>query len=241
MQSHPAQNPKNSHEQNHGQKQLRVLELGPGKGTTTTELLPLFPAASTTYTFTDTDNSVLTQAKQRFREFPFLDYRLLDIQENPQTQGYETHGYDVIIAANALHTTRDLEATLRHVRSLLAPQGILILWEITQPQLDFDITGRLLLNTIEDNRGTNPFLSSDQWQQTLSNHGFVVATSAPRLEALGQHIIFAQADSTVINPANSPENNVAHSSIAASVAKTAAQPANAVDDNLIEQRRRVRG
>ena len=38
-------------------------------------------------------------------------------------QGFESHGYDLVIASNVLHATRYLEETLGHCRELLAPSG----------------------------------------------------------------------------------------------------------------------
>ncbi|MHC5732012.1 MAG: class I SAM-dependent methyltransferase, partial [Nostoc sp.] len=101
-------------------------------------------------------------------------YRFLDIEKSLTEQGYSSHGFDVIIAVNVLHVTRNIEKTLDRVRSLLAPGGFLLLWEITQPQLDFDITDGLLMNPLDDeerSRG-NPFLSKEQWQEKLRSHGF---------------------------------------------------------------------
>ncbi|MBD0347257.1 MAG: methyltransferase, partial [Coleofasciculus sp. Co-bin14] len=174
---------------------LRIIEIGAGTGYATTTLLPVLPFNQTNYTFTDVGGWFLSQAQKKFADYPFIEYRLLDIEKPPQDQGYERHSFDVVVAANVLHVTRNLEETLEHVRSLLAPGGLLLLWEITQPQLDFDITWSLLMNPLEDefrSRG-NPFSSKEQWYEALRNHGFVEMEAFGETEAFGQHVFVAQA------------------------------------------------
>jgi len=177
---------------------LRILEIGAGMGITTAGLLPLLPSEQTNYMFTDIGSWFLKQAQQTFRDYPFIEYRLLDIENSPQDQGFESHSFDIVVASNVLHVTRNIGETLQHVRSLLAPEGFLLLWETTQPQLDFNISWGLLMNPIEDgNRSqANPFLSAAQWQEALHAHGFVEVAAFPEIEELGHQIIVAQASSS---------------------------------------------
>ncbi|NEQ96385.1 MAG: SDR family NAD(P)-dependent oxidoreductase [Cyanothece sp. SIO2G6] len=176
--------------------QLRILEVGGGQGLATTDLLPILPADRTRYTFTDIGPSFLTQAKNKFRDYPFVNYKQFNIEADPTAQGYELHSFDIIVAANVLHVAGNLEQTLSSIRSLLAPGGILLLWEITSPLLYFDITSGLLMNPLEDaerSRG-NPFLNCQQWQDALTKQGFSWVSTAPESNAFGQHVIVAKAD-----------------------------------------------
>ncbi|MEH2082693.1 MAG: beta-ketoacyl synthase N-terminal-like domain-containing protein [Nostoc sp.] len=184
---------------------LRILEVGAGQGMLTAELLPLLPSEQTNYTFTDVGVLFLDEAQQKFNAYPFVEYRLLDIEQPPQQQGYSSHSFDVVIAYNVLHVTQNMGKTLEHVRSLLAPEGFLLIWELTQPTPSFDISWGLLMNPLEDeerSRG-NPFLSKEKWYQALRNHGFVEVAAFPETEALGQHILVAQASSSSVLPAAS--------------------------------------
>jgi len=174
---------------------LRILEVGGGQGLATTDLLPILPAERTSYTFTDIGNWFLTQAKNKFRDYPFLEYKLFDLEQTPESQGFEPAQYDVIIAANVLHVPGNLDRTLERIHSLLAPGGMLLIWEITTPLLFFDITSGLLMKPLEDKQRSrgNPFLTSQQWQAELTKHGFSqVAT--PDTDALGQNVILARAN-----------------------------------------------
>ncbi|MEM6398883.1 MAG: acyltransferase domain-containing protein, partial [Cyanobacteria bacterium P01_D01_bin.116] len=174
---------------------LRILEIGGGQGIATEVLLPILPSKQTNYTFTDVGGLFLQSAQQKFSAYPFVEYHLLDIQQPPTEQGYSTHSFDVVIAVNVLHVTRNMTQTLEHVRSLLAPGGFFLIWEITQPQIEFDMTYGLLMNPLEDekrNQG-NPFLSKEQWQEALRDRGFSEVVALSETEAFGQDILVAQA------------------------------------------------
>ena len=177
---------------------LRILEIGGGQGLATRELLPVLPSQQTNYTFTDVGGYFLNMCKKDFSTYPFIEYRFLDIEQPPIEQGYEDHSFDLVIAANVLHVTKSMEQTLQHVRSLLAPNGLLLIWEVTQGSLDFDITWGLLMNPLEDEQRSpgNPFLSKKQWRESLLRHEFVEVLALPETEALGQHVLVAQASAS---------------------------------------------
>ncbi|WP_414754484.1 beta-ketoacyl synthase N-terminal-like domain-containing protein [Anabaena sp. CCY 9910] len=174
---------------------LRVLEIGAGTGVSTQALLPLLPPQQTNYTFTDIGSGFLTQAQQKFQEYPFVEYRLLDMDNSPIEQGFEQYSFDVIIATNVLHATQNIDKTLHHVRSLLAPGGFLLVWEITQPKIDFDISWGLLLKPLDDQRRDpgQPFIIKDQWFAALQAQDFVQVAAFPETEAFEHQIIMAQA------------------------------------------------
>ncbi|MFB2970446.1 beta-ketoacyl synthase N-terminal-like domain-containing protein [Aerosakkonema sp. BLCC-F183] len=180
------------------QVNLRILEIGAGMGLTTTELLPVLPPQQTNYIFTDVARFFLDKAKQKFSDYPHVQYRLLDIEQPPEKQGYEAHSFDVIIAAQVLHVTRNIEESLAHIRSLLAPDGLLLIWEVTQAQMDYNITDGLMMKPLSDGERTqgNPFLSKKQWIEALRNHGFVDIAVFPETDVLGHHILLAKASAS---------------------------------------------
>ncbi|WP_298917442.1 type I polyketide synthase [uncultured Nostoc sp.] len=174
---------------------LRFLEIGGGTGIATAELLPLLPSHRTKYTFTDVGGFFLDEAKKKFNAYPFIEYRFLDIEKSLTEQGYTPHSFDIVIAVNVFHVTQNLGKTIDSVLSLLAPGGFLLIQEITQPQLEFDITDGLLMPPLEDEKRSqgNPFLSKQKWQEILRAHGFVRIANFSETEAFGQHIFLAQA------------------------------------------------
>ncbi len=177
-----------------GNIKLRILEIGGGTGIATAELLTVLPTQQTEYTFTDVGNLFLTEAKKKFSGYSNLKYGLFDIEKSPAEQEYSSHSFDVIVAVNVLHVTQNIKEALENVYSLLAPGGFLLIQEITQPQLNFDITDGLLMNPLEDEYRSqgNPFLSKQQWQEELTNAGFTEIEVVSEIESFGQHIIMAQ-------------------------------------------------
>jgi acyl transferase domain-containing protein/NADPH:quinone reductase-like Zn-dependent oxidoreductase/SAM-dependent methyltransferase/acyl carrier protein/NADP-dependent 3-hydroxy acid dehydrogenase YdfG len=155
-------------------KPCRILEIGAGTGSATYHILPQLKQTPCRYTFTDVSRYFTQQAKQAFSDYDFVDYRSLDISADPQAQGFETHGYDIIIASNVLHATSDLQQALQHCRQLLADGGQLILLEGVQatPWIDtvFGLTeGWWSFN--DALRQDYPLLTPQQWQSALQDLG----------------------------------------------------------------------
>jgi acyl transferase domain-containing protein/NADPH:quinone reductase-like Zn-dependent oxidoreductase/acyl carrier protein/SAM-dependent methyltransferase len=151
----------------------RVVEIGAGTGGTTAHLLPLLPSGGE-YRFTDVSSAFLDRAGARFAVHPGLSLGLLDIESAPAEPG-NTGGYDVAVAVNALHATRDLTATLRHVRALLRPGGTLLLGEITGAPGWLDLVFGMLEGWHRHDdalRGDGALLSVDGWRRALAEAGF---------------------------------------------------------------------
>ncbi len=189
---------------------IRILEVGAGTGATTAALLPVLPAERANYTFTDVSNLFLDRASRKFCAYPFVRYGLLDIERDPQAQGFPAAGCDVIVAANVLHATRDLAEALRHVGSLLTAGGLLVLCEVTHHFAWHDITTGLIEGWQrfgDDLRSDQPLLSLEQWQTALRSAGFdavaVFPESGSATEVLGQHVIVARAPARIKSAAGS--------------------------------------
>ncbi len=180
---------------------VRLLEIGAGTGSTTAHILPHLPAHRTEYVFTDVSSLFTTKAQEKFIDYPFVRYQVLDIEQAPALQGFGEHEYDMIVAANVLHATKDLGETLQHIHNLLAPGGMLVLMEGTARQRWLDLTFGLLEGwwqfTDQHLRPSYPLLSAEQWQTLLQEKGFTQTVSiSPDMEckalALHQTVIVAQ-------------------------------------------------
>jgi acyl transferase domain-containing protein/acyl carrier protein len=190
---------------------VRILEIGGGTGATTRELLPLLPPERAEYFFTDISPSFTAMAREQFSGFPFVRCEPLDIERDPATQGFEPGRCDIVVAANVLHATADLRAALRHVRSLLAPGGLLVLLEATgrlrTVDLIFGLTEGWWRFADHDLRPAHPLLSTPRWKLLLAETGFdeVAATSLPGAEngdpASRQTVLVAHADRSAPAPA----------------------------------------
>ncbi|MEB3341934.1 SDR family NAD(P)-dependent oxidoreductase [Okeania sp.] len=193
---------------------VRLLEIGAGTGGTTSYILPSLPENNTEYIFTDLGALFTAKAKERFGDYPFVDYQILDIEADPTTQGYNAHQYDVIIAANVLHATANLTETLSNVRKLLAPGGILVLFELTSRQRWLDLVFGLLegwwrFQDLEI-RPDYPLLSRSKWQEVLQKTGFTEVVSLPEVEGMPE-VLYQQsvivAQNTKVLPPSSESKN----------------------------------
>ncbi|MEL4898481.1 SDR family NAD(P)-dependent oxidoreductase [Crocosphaera sp. Alani8] len=151
-------------------RKVRILEIGAGTGGTTAYLLPHLDATQTEYCFSDISPLFTEKAKQKFADYPFISYQTLDIEQNPQKQGFSSDYYDIIIAANVLHATENLEQTINHVHQLLSPKGILLLLESTSPLLWLDLIFGLTegwWKFKDETRVDYPLISAQKWQELL--------------------------------------------------------------------------
>lgn len=127
----------------HKDSGLRFLEIGAGTGSTTNMVLDTIANLEqgprySEYMFTDISPYFFQTAQERFKSFDRVQYRVLDIEHRDfSSQDIVVQGegsYDVVVAANVLHATKDLQTTLTNVRRLLKPCGKLILVEMTTPR-----------------------------------------------------------------------------------------------------------
>jgi acyl transferase domain-containing protein/SAM-dependent methyltransferase len=161
---------------------IRVLEVGGGSGGTTMSLLPAFDPACTDYWFTDVSGSFFGRAERQLADFPFVHCHRLDVDRDPAEQGIPTGQFDLVVAANALHAAKDLGKAIDYVRSLLAPGGLLLLYEVTTHLDWFEISVALIegWQHHEDRlRAETPLLNVQQWSQALGARGFERVASFP--------------------------------------------------------------
>jgi acyl transferase domain-containing protein/acyl carrier protein len=182
---------------------LRVLEIGGGTGGVTSAILPELPTARTRYDFTDISSDFLKKAAQDFVVFPFVRYEVLDIERPPQEQGFTPQSYDLIIASNVLHATRDVSRALDHVHALLAPGGRFLLLEGLAPERWMDVSFGLTAGWwrfADDDLRDHPLLPAAAWQRLLASKGFAEPVFIPEgqpsqaliLTGLPEHALAAE-------------------------------------------------
>ncbi|MGH9592001.1 MAG: methyltransferase, partial [Bryobacteraceae bacterium] len=176
---------------------IRVLEIGAGTGGTTAYVLDALPADRTTYTWTDVSALFCARAEEKFKSHRFVEYRTLDIERDPAAQGFPAGDFDIILAANVLHATADLRSTMRHVRGLLAPGGIVVLVEGTAPERWVDLTFGLTQGwwnfTDHDLRPSYPLIPGETWKSVLNETGFCQPELVQPAEGSQQAVVLARA------------------------------------------------
>ncbi|WP_157205628.1 non-ribosomal peptide synthetase/type I polyketide synthase [Methylomonas koyamae] len=188
-----------------------VLEVGAGTGSATAQLLPDLSRQQLRYVFTDLSSAFLHRAEREFAAYPQVEYATLDIERDPLPQGFSAQSFDLIVASNVLHATADLSRTLRHLHSLLAPHGRLLLLECVgrQPWLDliFGLTDGWWAFADAELRADYPLLSAAAWTELLQRCGFTEA--AAEVHAGYQAVVTATtAPAAAALPLNSAQQDI---------------------------------
>ncbi len=189
---------------------LRIIEIGAGTGATSAVVLAKLVGLHhgvQEYCYTDLSKAFLNHAEKTYGPAnPFLSYRILNIEKPLPAQGFELGGFDVVIAANVLHATRNIRTTLRQAKSLLKPDGLIFLNELTTNSLFNHLTFGLLEGWWLYEDGAlripgSPGLLPEAWRHVLELEGFR-NVGFPCLEAmdLGQQIILAESDGVIRSP-----------------------------------------
>ncbi|WP_189227103.1 SDR family NAD(P)-dependent oxidoreductase, partial [Saccharothrix coeruleofusca] len=198
---------------------LRVLEIGAGTGgTSETVFRHLRPWQDHigTYCYTDISQAFLRHARREFGPTtPYLDTRLFDVERPLAGQPIPVGGFDVVIATNVLHATRDIRTTLRNTKAALRANGVLLLNELSKGTLFSHLTFGLLEGwwRYDDPAprvpGT-PVLTPATWQRLLAEAGFRGAfPAADGADDLGQQVLVAESDGLIRQPRPSTGEPVA--------------------------------
>lgn len=170
----------------HKNSGMNILEVGAGTGSGSEPILDILCQQGRhqrvmpryeSYCFTDISPSFFEEARPRFAHHgDRLSFKTLDIEKNPEEQGFELGKYDLVIAATVLHATATIDETLQHVRSLLKPSGYLILMEPTNKHCTIlnGIWGTLSgwWRSTEKDRFHGPLYSEDEWDSVFRRNGF---------------------------------------------------------------------
>ncbi|MDJ0822850.1 MAG: methyltransferase [Paracoccaceae bacterium] len=150
---------------------IRILELGAGVGATTRSVLQALRDYAAAYTASDNSAFMRDHLKAAFAEDRRVTVAHLDMDHHPLIQGFDLHGYDLVIAGDALHLATDPELSLRQMRSLLADGGAMIAVEMCadRPQVMFSIE---TLYSVDHQTSDGPFLSRPDWETCFSAAGY---------------------------------------------------------------------
>lgn len=176
---------------------VHVLEVGAGTGGTTMWLLPELAGKCQRYAFTDNSRFFTDYGKQKFSEYDFVDYDVLDLDHLAPSQGFAYGTFHVALGANVIHATPDVVRTLEELRRLVVPGGMVLLLELSAHHAWQEVAIGPMdgWNGYTDHRRSNhhPLLTPREWMQALSAAGLEMVHAFPEPDDatndVGQHII----------------------------------------------------
>lgn len=170
----------------HKNPSLSVLEVGAGTGGATKHILKCLTqdgsieriARYSEYCFTDVSPSFFEKGQDVFGEFPRMQYKVFDLEQDPIKQEYEPESFDLIVAFLVLHATTSLGQTMSNLRKVLKPGGKLVAIEITRPEalragfIFGLLPGWWLSKDASRPDRLSPCLTPPEWDDVLSSNGF---------------------------------------------------------------------
>ncbi|MBY9081324.1 SDR family NAD(P)-dependent oxidoreductase [Paenibacillus sp. HN-1] len=187
--------------------QVRIIEIGAGTGGTTGTVLKKlskYRKHIQEYCYTDVSRAFLMHAEREYGPGnPYLTYRLFNVEQPLDVQHIEMGKYDLAIAANVLHATKNIRQTLRNAKAVLRKNGLLLMNELISNSLFAHLTFGLLEGwwLYEDPAiriSGCPGLSAQSWKMVLEDEGFhSVFSQIPEAYGFEQQIIAAASDGAV--------------------------------------------
>ena len=198
----------------HRHQNATVLQIGSaisGSGIDTTKaVLESIQDNFSYYTYTDASAEYFQEAAETFKaqEKKFI-YKTLDTEIDLASQGFKEGTYDLIVASNVLHESRNINDTMQRVRKLLRPGGYLAMVETTNTET---IHTNYLMSGLpdywdfeDDKRKFSPLINQHGWDDILTSAGFGgIDSTTPELPLAPFSVILAQAVDTQINMMRRP-------------------------------------
>jgi acyl transferase domain-containing protein/NADPH:quinone reductase-like Zn-dependent oxidoreductase/acyl carrier protein/2-polyprenyl-3-methyl-5-hydroxy-6-metoxy-1,4-benzoquinol methylase len=189
-------------------RDIRILEIGAGTGSASEKIFnALHPIKEhiADYCYSDASIAFTSVAESRYKTIaPYISSKVINI-ENPETFKELEGRYDLIIASNVLHATKNISNTLANTKSLLKDNALLILNEISQINFPMHLTfgllnGWWLYNDNEVRMQGGPGLTPQNWKYSAQEAGFTdVLLPMEGFHHLGYQIVIAQNDNNNMN------------------------------------------
>ncbi|KAI4597211.1 hypothetical protein KJ359_004723 [Pestalotiopsis sp. 9143b] len=177
---------------------LKIFEIGAGTGGTTSKIIPVLLELGMPieYTITDISSSLVAASRRKFKQYDWVKYRVFDL-EKPVAEDI-LGSQHIALSTNCIHATCNLVDSTSRIRSLLRPDGFLIMLEMTQKLAWIDLIFGLLEGWWQfDDGRDHALVPATVWKDTLIRAGYdrVEWTDGALPEAAIQRLILATASS----------------------------------------------
>ena len=159
-------------------EKIKIVEVGAGVGGISYYLFPMLQKYSDKikYIYTDISKSFLKYGIEHYK-YDFIEFDVLNIEEDPKEQLQIGEGADVLVASNVLHATKYMKKTMKNVLNMMKNDGKIILNEMNDMfaflcPLAIFLDGWWLFNDEEIRVHNSPLLSIENWKILLSENGF---------------------------------------------------------------------
>jgi acyl carrier protein/2-polyprenyl-3-methyl-5-hydroxy-6-metoxy-1,4-benzoquinol methylase len=175
-----------------GNRPIRILEIGGGRGLLTKVLLPTLRALDISYTFTDIGRSFVMEMQEWTTKsgYDFVTCAPLDISKPGVEQGFAAETFDLVIGFDVVHATNHIAQTCASLEALLSPGGTLLLLESTNPRRWMTMVWGLSKDwwsfTDTELRTSGPLISPVQWTSVLNRIGFEDICAFPESDSRQQ-------------------------------------------------------
>jgi acyl transferase domain-containing protein/acyl carrier protein/SAM-dependent methyltransferase len=190
--------------------QIKILEVGAGTGGTSAAVFEGIRDHQDRlrYIYSDISVGFTNYGKKQYGEDnPFVEFKILNIENDVKGQGYQPGDFDVVIATNVLHATRDIRRTLGNIKTLLKTNGWIIINEATAVNDFVSLTfglleGWWLYEDAENRLKGAPLLSAGMWEEILNEEGFghvfILGQESKDGKGSGQNVIIAESNGMVM-------------------------------------------
>lgn len=179
---------------------VRILEVGAGLGSIS--LIQELAAYPVEYYFTDVSNFFFHAAKERLSGYDWVTYQIYDINKSNWEQGFDDEMFDSILCMNVLHNAKNINDTIKNLKSLLTADGELAMIEevvkrhalLTSVEFEFAESAQ----TYTDGRDIEEtiFLTENDWNDRVKQQNGEMIFTYPKekdvLYPAGQSLMIAK-------------------------------------------------
>lgn len=158
----------------------RLLEVGSGTGSMSAEVVKICDdiwGDQWEYYYTDISQSFFIKAEKKFENWKnHMKYSVFNVEQSPLAQGIPQNYFDIVLATDVIHATRNLEESLIHLRQTLRPRGVIFFTETIVEARDITYVFGLLEGYWRyedvDWRPHHCCIAGEVWTQLLNKCGF---------------------------------------------------------------------
>ncbi|MBV4429415.1 non-ribosomal peptide synthetase [Clostridium tyrobutyricum] len=174
---------------------IRVLEIGTRDSEISMQIQNCLDGMDIDYCYVDTSKYFVDSVRAALNKYENIECKILDFDKANGKLDIESNKYDLVIAYNSLHRTRNIEKMLKNISCVTAPGGILCIQELTEETYLQEIVAALLEDgfvSIEDIRKkeAKAIFDSGMWDELIHDSDFCESVIYP--DFYGRTVIWAK-------------------------------------------------